>query len=178
VIDRFSENCRRVLVAAEREARFLGHGQIATEHVLLGLLRVEASCASRALRMMGVTYGKTRRRVTSLVDAGPGRSEGPLAFTPRVREILEDAYTGSVWLPRVAQTDVQGPVLEQPLAPRLRQPRREVRGEELLFALLAHGEGVAARILGDFGVDLDKLAVAIQRARFPEAARFVFPPQR
>jgi ATP-dependent Clp protease ATP-binding subunit ClpC len=48
VIERFSLHCRQALVAAEQEARSLKHGQIATEHVLLGLLRVEESVAARA----------------------------------------------------------------------------------------------------------------------------------
>jgi ATP-dependent Clp protease ATP-binding subunit ClpC len=176
VIDRFSENCRRVLVAAEREARFLGHGQIATEHVLLGLLRVEASCASRALRMMGVTYGKTRRRVTSLVDAGPGRSESPLAFTPRVREILEDAFTGAIWSQRLGESLV-GPSFEPSPSSlsRVSCGQAFVSTENLLLALIAHGEGVAARLLAELGVDLAKAAVATMNVRFPRPQTYDVP---
>jgi ATP-dependent Clp protease ATP-binding subunit ClpC len=40
----------RRLPAAEREARALGHRAVATEHLLLGLLRVDESVAARALR--------------------------------------------------------------------------------------------------------------------------------
>jgi ATP-dependent Clp protease ATP-binding subunit ClpC len=173
VIDRFSENCRKALVAAEREARMLGHGQVATEHVLLGLLRVEASCASRALRLMGVTYAKARRRVTSLVDVDPGRSEGPLAFTPRVREIVEDAFTGAVWSQRLGKSLV-GPSFEpSPESLSLVScGQARVSTENLLLALIAHGEGVAARVLAEFGVDLTKAAVATTHVRFPRPEGF------
>ena len=115
MLERFSENCRKALVAAEREARRSRHGQVATEHVLLGLLRVDESCAARGLRLMGVTYAKARRRVAALVDAGPGRVEGPLSFTPRVREIPEDAFTGAAWSHRLGEA-LAGPSFEPSLS--------------------------------------------------------------
>lgn len=50
MIERFSTHARAALAAAEREARSLKHSQIGTEHVLLGLLRIEESVAAQALR--------------------------------------------------------------------------------------------------------------------------------
>ena len=181
MLDRFSANCREALAAAEREARSLKHGQVATEHVLLGLLRVEDSVAAQALRLMGVTYRKTRRRIVRLIDVGAERVEGRLAFSPRVREVIEDAFTGSIWMPRLAK-DLVGPSAPPispktpsgtPVsadAPRLSQGRVEVRTEQLLLALIAQGEGLAAHVLAQFGVDLEKAAVATTRVRFPRAA--------
>jgi len=186
VLDRFSQNCRKALVAAEREARFLGHGQVATEHVLLGILRVQESCAARGLRMMGVTYAKARRRVVALLDAGPGLVEGPLSFTPRVREILEDAFTGAVWSHRLGEALV-GPSFEpspstpwdtpvSTSAPRLSTGCAQVSTENLLLAMIANGEGVAAHVLAELGVTLDKAAVATTEARFPRPEGFTLPP--
>lgn len=177
MIDRFSRRCRQALAAAEREARSLKHGHIATEHVLLGLLRAEDSVAARALRLTGVTYPKARRRITRLVDVGSERPKGSLPFTPRVREIIEDAFTGSVWTLRLGQSLV-GPSFEpsaetpwgMPVsneAPRLSQGHVKVHTENLLLALIAHGEGAAARVLAELGVDLEKAAVATQNVRFP-----------
>jgi hypothetical protein len=40
----------------------------------------------------------------------------------------------------------------------------------LLLALVAHGEGVAAHVLAELGVDLEKAAVATLHARFPFAS--------
>ena len=177
LIDRFSPRCRRALAAAEHEARSLRHCHIATEHVLLGLLRVEDSVAARALRLAGVTYPKARRRITRLVDVDSQRPKGSLQLTPRVREIIEDAFTGSVWTLRLGQSLV-GPSFEPSAetpwgkpasteAPRLRQGRAEVHTENLLLALIAHGEGIAARVLADLGIDLETAAVATQNVRFP-----------
>jgi ATP-dependent Clp protease ATP-binding subunit ClpC len=172
VINEFSIDARRALAASEREARLLKHHQVATEHLLLGLLRVEDSIAARALRSLGVSYAKARRQVARLVDTGADSVAGPVAFTPRVREIIEDAFSGSTWLPLIVQTSLNAR-MPRPLsspAPRLRSSRRrEIQADELLFALLAHGEGVAAHVLARLGVDLEKLAVAVHRARLPEA---------
>jgi ATP-dependent Clp protease ATP-binding subunit ClpC len=168
VIEHFSADARRALAASEREAKLLRHRQVGTEHVLLGLLRVEDAVAARALRLLGVTYRKARRRIVRLVDVGGEAVDGRVSFTPRVREILEDAYSGSNWVPLVVATslDRAAPPTERATAPRLRMPGpRPVQTEELLLALLAHGEGVAAAVLESFGVDLEKLAVACNRAR-------------
>jgi ATP-dependent Clp protease ATP-binding subunit ClpC len=172
VIKDFSIDARRALAGSEREARLLKHNQVATEHLLLGLLSVEDSIAARALRSLGVSYAKARREVARLVDRGVESVAGPLAFTPRAREIIEDSFSGSTWLPLVVATSLDAR-MPRPLsspAPRLRASRRrEVQADELLFAMLAHGEGVAAHVLDRLGVDLEKLAVAVHRARLPEA---------
>ena len=124
----------RRLPAAEREARALGHRAVATEHLLLGLLRVDESVAARALRLLDVTYEAALAR--SLV----GASFSPSPTTP--------------WSTPVSAE-----------APRLSQGRVKVRTEDLLLALIAHGEGVAAQVLGDFGVDLERAAVATSEIR-------------
>ena len=178
MIEDFSIDARKAMAASEREARSLKHHHVGTEHLLLGLLRSEDSVAARALRLLGVTHRKARRQIMRLVDVGAEKADGPLSFTPRVREIVEDAFSGSRWLPLVVETSLDAHLPRPPsaAAPRLRPSgRREVQAEELLFALLAHGEGLAAHILRGFGVDLDKLAVAIHRARLPESAQSLFP---
>ncbi|HEY1366438.1 MAG TPA: Clp protease N-terminal domain-containing protein [Gaiellaceae bacterium] len=177
MVERFSLHCRLALAASEREARSLKHPHVATEHVLLGLLSVEDSVAAQALRLLGVTRRKARRSIVRLVDVGRERQQGALSFTPRVREIIEDAFSGSSWMPLVIQTSLEPVEICAPVsrAPRLRPGvRHEVRSEELLFALLAHGEGVAAHVLSGFDVDLAKLAVAIQRVRFSGAPATLF----
>jgi hypothetical protein len=95
-----------------------------------------------------------------------------------VREVIEDAFTGSMWVPALGKSIV-GPSFEPSAktpwgtrvsrrAPRLSNERRaEVRTEELLLALIAHGEGVAAHVLSEFGVDLARAAVATTHVRCP-----------
>ena len=185
VIDRFSRHCREALGAAEREARALKHGHVATEHLLLGLLRVEDSVAARGLRLLGVTHAKVRRRLVRPVDVGAERPERSLQFTPRVREIIEDAFTGSVWMQRLGESLVGPsfkPTAETPWrtpvsadAPRLSQPDVKVRSENLLLALIAQGEGAAVNVLSDLGVDLAKAAMATQHVRFQRPEEYSLP---
>jgi ATP-dependent Clp protease ATP-binding subunit ClpC len=172
LIERFSAHAREALAAAEREARSLKHAHIGTEHVLLGLLRIEGSLAAQALRMMGVTYRKARRRITALVDVGPAKPTGPMRFSPRVLEVLEDAFTGVVWSQRLGAACLDRPIRATHLTGR----PLEVRSEQLLLALIAHGEGVAARVLSELGVDIEKAAAATTHARFPLGVRDQFAP--
>jgi ATP-dependent Clp protease ATP-binding subunit ClpA len=49
VFERFTERARQAVVLAQEEARTLGHDQIGTEHLLLGLLREEELFAQEAI---------------------------------------------------------------------------------------------------------------------------------
>jgi ATP-dependent Clp protease ATP-binding subunit ClpC len=175
VLDRFTSHARRALAAAEGEARALDHSRVGTEHLLLGLLRVDESVAARALRLLGVTYDETRRRTLELVDAGAEPVQGRLSFDSPARAVVEDAFTGAVWLPSLGRSLVGASFSPSPTtpwgapvsaeAPRLSQGRVKVRTEDLLLALLAHGEGVAAQVLADYGVDLERAVVATSEVR-------------
>jgi ATP-dependent Clp protease ATP-binding subunit ClpA len=175
LIERFTSHAREALAAAEREARALEHREIATEHLLLGLLRVEESVAARVLRMLDVTYEGARERTLRLVEVGAEEVDGRLSFDSHVRAVIEDAFTGAVWLPRLGQS-LAGPSFSPAMrtpwgteisaeAPRLGQGRVEIRTEDLLLALIAHGEGVAAQVLAGYGVDLARAAGATAEIR-------------
>ena len=55
---------------AVQEAQALGHHYIGTEHLLLGLLRVEEGLASQVLLKSGVTLEKARELVKQLLAMG------------------------------------------------------------------------------------------------------------
>ena len=62
MFERFTERARRVVVAAQEEARLLGHNHIGSEHLLLGLLHEQASIARRVLDAAGITLEAVRRK--------------------------------------------------------------------------------------------------------------------
>jgi ATP-dependent Clp protease ATP-binding subunit ClpA len=148
---------------------------VGTAHLLLGVLRIHESVAARALRFLDLTYDETRRRTLELVDAGAEAVHGRLSFDSHAREVIEDAFTGAVWLPSLGRSLVGSSFSPSPTtpwgtpvsveAPRLSQGRVEVRTEDLLLALIAHGEGVGAQVLADYGVDLERAAVAATEVR-------------
>ena len=63
-----------------------------------------------------------------------------------------------------------------PPSPPPGRPRLEVRSEQVLLSLIAHGEGVAARVLAELGVDLEKAATATTHVRFPRPVHELFGP--
>jgi ATP-dependent Clp protease ATP-binding subunit ClpC len=67
---RFDEDTRQIVVRAEDEARKLRHNYIGTEHLLLGLLRVENEITARTLMSLGAELPEVRRRVVQIVGEG------------------------------------------------------------------------------------------------------------
>ena len=92
---------QQVLEHAVEEARRLGHHYIGTEHILLGLIRVD-STAMEVLRRLGVTPEQIRRQTRRVLNesassssatptgAGPARSAQPNPKTPLVDQLASD----------------------------------------------------------------------------------------
>ncbi|HCB01131.1 MAG TPA: NDP-hexose 4-ketoreductase [Anaerolineae bacterium] len=93
---------QQVLEYAVDEARRLGHHYIGTEHILLGLVRIE-SVAMEALRRLGVTPDQIRRQTrrvlnesassstpTPATPAGRSSSGGANPKTPLVDQLASD----------------------------------------------------------------------------------------
>jgi hypothetical protein len=115
---------------AEDEARQLQHDFIGTEHVLLGLLRVEPGLAARLLKAKEVSLGRSRSEVEQIVDRGAEPvPDGPIAMTARTKKVLDLAVRESK-----------------------RDHSSHVRTEHLLLALLREGQGVGAQVLAKQGV--------------------------
>lgn len=72
---------QQVLEFAVDEARRLGHHYIGTEHILLGLVRVE-STAMEALRRLGVTADQIRRQTRRVLNESASSSATPAGPQP------------------------------------------------------------------------------------------------
>jgi Clp amino terminal domain, pathogenicity island component len=70
VVDRFTEQVRRVLELAREEADGLAHRYVGPEHLLLGMLREASSGAATALRAHGVDLEGARAELGRLADRG------------------------------------------------------------------------------------------------------------
>jgi ATP-dependent Clp protease ATP-binding subunit ClpC len=134
VFERFTERARQVVVLAQDEARVLKHNYIGTEHLLLGLLREEEGLAARVLERMDVTLEDVRSQVARVIGPGDEVASGQIPFTPRAKKVLE--YS-------------------------LREARslgsNYIGTEHILLGIARENEGVASRILLQFGVDAEKL---------------------
>ena len=90
--DLLSEHARRALVCAQQEAEDAADGYIGTQHLLLGLLRVGAGSAFRALRALGIDEMKLRADIDRLQEHRPQIDVVP---SMAVKHALEQAFQQS-----------------------------------------------------------------------------------
>ncbi|HXT91510.1 MAG TPA: Clp protease N-terminal domain-containing protein, partial [Trebonia sp.] len=89
MFERFTDRARRVVVAAQDEARLLGHNHIGSEHLLLGLLDVQGGVAVLVLESAGITAEAARVQVEEITGSENKSPRGHIPFTPRAKKILE-----------------------------------------------------------------------------------------
>jgi len=83
-----AEDTKKALAFAVHEAESMGHGSVGTEHLLLGLLRIETSTAARYLSAHGFDLFQLREEI-----AQQGReveAEGSVQATPNISEYARD----------------------------------------------------------------------------------------
>jgi ATP-dependent Clp protease ATP-binding subunit ClpC len=129
---RFTERAQKVLALAQEEAVRLGHNNIGTEHILLGLIREGEGIAAKALIALGLGLEKIQDEVESLIGRGQEQPTN-IAYTPRAKKVIE---------------------LSMDEARKL--GHTYVGTEHILLGLIREGEGVAARVLNNLGVSLNK----------------------
>ena len=131
----FTENARKVMSLANKEALRFNHDYVGTEHILLGLIRVGTGVAAHVLRNLSVDTKGIRLEVEKLVPPGPETvTMGKLPLTPRAKKVLDLAWEEAHAL-----------------------GHNYVGTEHLLLGLLRENDGVAARVLMNLGLKLDRV---------------------
>ena len=134
MFERFTEKAIKVIMLAQEEARRLGHNFVGTEQVLLGLIGEGTGVAAKTLKTMGVTLKDARAEVEKIIGRGSGFVAVEIPFTPRAKRVLELSWDEARQL-----------------------GHNYIGTEHLLLGLIREGEGVAARVLENLGVDLNKI---------------------
>jgi ATP-dependent Clp protease ATP-binding subunit ClpA len=134
LFEKFTERARQVTVLAQEEGRALKHNYIGTEHILLGLLREEEGLAARVLESLDITLLRARDQVVRIVGSGEEATAGQIPFTPRARKVIELALREALSL-----------------------GHNYIGTEHILLGLNREHEGVAVRILLDFGADAETI---------------------
>jgi ATP-dependent Clp protease ATP-binding subunit ClpC len=129
---RFTERAQKVLALSQEEAVRLGHNNIGTEHILLGLVREGDGIAAKALQSLGLEISQIQEEVEKLIGVGKQPMQS-IHYTPRAKKVVE---------------------LSQDEARKL--GHSYVGTEHILLGLIREGEGVAARVLNNLGVSLNK----------------------
>ena len=132
MFEMFTERARRVVLHAQKEATRLRHYVVGTEHLLLGLIKEGQGVAAKALESLDVDLGKVRMEVEKIIGVGEQIVLGEVPFTPRAKRVIELALDEARQL-----------------------GHNYVGTEHLLLGLIREGEGVAAQVLKNLGVDLE-----------------------
>ncbi|MDH4337963.1 MAG: ATP-dependent Clp protease ATP-binding subunit [Candidatus Krumholzibacteria bacterium] len=129
--DRFTDRVRKVIYYARDEANRLQHDYIGTEHLLLGIVREGEGIAAKVLAKLELDFEQIQQAVENMVKSSGGTlTIGEIPFTPRAKRVLELA---------IEEARLLG--------------HNYVGTEHLLLGLIREGEGVAAQVLAELGVD-------------------------
>ncbi|WP_337886430.1 ATP-dependent Clp protease ATP-binding subunit [Fischerella thermalis] len=140
MFEHFTSEAIKVVMLAQEEARRLGHNFVGTEQILLGLLGEGNGVAAKVLTELGVTLKEARREVERIIGRGSGYLPPEIPFTPKVKTLFEQAFKEARSL-----------------------GHNYIGTEHLLLGLTEAGEGVAAKVLQNLGVDLKNIRSIVIR---------------
>jgi len=148
MMNNFTPRAQQVLALARKEADRFNHNYVGTEHLLLGLIKLGQGVAVNVLQKMGLDLETVRMEVEKQVGSGPEtKMVGNIPYTPRVKKVLALAGKEAKSL-----------------------QHSYVGTEHILLGLLREGEGVAARVLKNLEVDIERTRNEILRELDPNFA--------
>src|SRR6266487_4276210 len=137
--DKYTSELRQVLTYAREEARRLCYRVVNTEHLLLGLLKVN----SPIIEGIFVSLQNSAARVSQAMEFVVGRNN---------RAILGEASLGPAARAILAYAEEEADAMHAPL----------VGVEHLLIGILREQNGTAAGVLASLDISLDKVRETIQ----------------
>lgn len=134
-LSNFSPRPQKVLALARTEADRLNHNFVGSEHLLLGLIRLDQGVGVNVLRKLKIDLAALRTEIETQIQLGPEQKRrGNVPYTWRVKQVLALASQEAMKLNHAY-----------------------VGTEHILLGLLREGDGVAARVLKHSGLDLGDL---------------------
>ncbi len=131
---KLTERAKNAINLAGQAATEMGHNYIGTEHLLLGLIREGGGVAAKILIDNGVTSKKVENKINFFVGFDMPINSPILAFTPKTKSVLEHSYSEARKL-----------------------GHNYIGTEHILISLLRESEGLAARIITNLGVNIQRL---------------------
>ena len=150
----FTTKANEALNQAIGSAEALGHTYVGSEHLLLGLLRIDSGVAATLLNKSGVTAEKVEEQIRATIGCGTPTKLSPEYFTPRAKRVVENAMNACA---------VAG--------------KKYVGTEHLLIGLLSDEDSYAVRFIKESGADGRSLADAAAKASgMNQTGGFQAPP--
>lgn len=135
----FTEKANSAINLAIEAAQELGFTYIGSEHILLGLLKVNDGVAYTALTEAGASADKLEELIKSEIGLGEYITLSPDDFTPRTKRIIQTS---------IMQASRLG--------------NNYVGTEHILLAILADTDSYAVRFLGEMGIRTNDLIENLQ----------------
>ena len=130
----FTQKASEVLNLAIKAAENLGHNYVGSEHILLGLLKVDGGVAHSVLESRNVTLEDIESFIKTNVGVGNKTRLSPDDFTPRSKRIIDTAF-------QIARGMLHS----------------FVDTEHLLLAILQEGDSYAVKFINSMGIDEELL---------------------
>jgi len=131
--DKFTKHAKEVISSAQSKAEELSHSYVDTEHILYALLQDKDSFAVKLLMGLGVDMDKLMRSLKDHFVVDRRGKSREIAFTPSSKRVLELAFEEARTLGHA-----------------------HIGTEHLLLGLLRENEGIAARLLKEYGLTIEK----------------------
>lgn len=131
-MQQFTPRAQQVLALARKEAQNFRHNYIGTEHILLGIIKLGQGVAVNVLRKMGVNLENASAEIERIVGKGVSENVSDIQQTQRVKKVLAFASYEASQL-----------------------NHNYIGTEHILLGLLREGEGVAATVLRELGINID-----------------------
>jgi ATP-dependent Clp protease ATP-binding subunit ClpC len=145
----FTPRAQQVLSLARKEADRFHHSFVGTEHLLLGLIKLGQGAPVNVLHKLGLNLENVRAEVEKFVGTGHEHQIiGNIPYTPRVKKV-------------VALAARQAKDLNHTY----------VGTEHILLGLLEERDGVVARVLEKFGVNMDETRKKILKELDPNSGK-------
>jgi ATP-dependent Clp protease ATP-binding subunit ClpA len=150
MFEKFTERARKVMSLSRQETQHRNEDFISTEHALIAILREGGGVGAKALKNLGIDLMNLIPAIDNIVPPKkqPSVLLGQIPFSPRMKRVIELAGEEACR----AGNDVVGT-------------------EHLLLGLFLEGEGVAAKVLGQFDVTEDRIRKELQRVLGDQAGR-------
>ncbi len=135
--DRFTQSARKVFQYAQEEALNFNQNFIGPEHLLLGLLRSADTTTAAVLVRLEVDAQQVRAALEARMGRRDQQVITDIGLTPRAKRVIELA-------------------VEEARS----HSHHYIGSEHLLLGLLREGSNMAAQVLADFQVTLERVRAA------------------
>lgn len=140
---KFTPLAEQALALAREEANRLNHEFVGTEHLLLGLIKLQQGVAVDVLQKLGLDLETIRMELEKRIGTASGyqKRTGNVPYTPRVKRAFA-----------LAAEELKA------------LNHTHVGTEHMLLGLLREGDGVAAQALKKLGLGIDRTRQEIIRS--------------